>query len=37
MAKITTKAALTDYIKSQLGAPTINIEVTDDQIGKNLT
>lgn len=34
MAKITTKAALTDYIKSQLGAPTINIEVTDDQIGE---
>lgn len=34
MARITTKAALTEYVKSQLGAPTINIEVTDDQIGQ---
>jgi hypothetical protein len=34
MARITSKSGLTDYIKSQLGAPTINIEVTDDQISE---
>jgi hypothetical protein len=34
MARLTTKSALTDYIKSQLGAPSINIEVTDDQISE---
>jgi hypothetical protein len=32
MARINTKAGLRDYVKSQLGAPTINIEVTDAQI-----
>lgn len=32
MARINTKAALRDYVKSQLGAPTINVEVTDAQI-----
>lgn len=32
MARIKTKAALREYIKSQLGAPTITIEVTDTQI-----
>ncbi|WXB47905.1 head-tail adaptor [Vibrio phage VB_VaC_TDDLMA] len=34
MARINTKVGLTNYIKSQLGAPTINVEVTDDQIGE---
>jgi hypothetical protein len=34
MARINSKVLLTAYIKSQLGAPTINIEVTDDQIGE---
>lgn len=34
MARLNTKADLTDYIKSQLGAPTINVEVTDDQISE---
>lgn len=32
MARINTKTGLRDYVKSQLGAPTINIEVTDGQI-----
>lgn len=32
MARINTKAALKEYVKSQLGAPLINIEVTDPQI-----
>lgn len=32
MARIRSKAALVEYIKSQLGAPLINIEVTDPQI-----
>jgi hypothetical protein len=32
MARINTKAGLRDYVKSQLGAPTINVEVTDGQI-----
>jgi hypothetical protein len=32
MARINTKAGLRDYVKSQLGAPTINIEVTNKQI-----
>lgn len=32
MARINTKAGLRSYIKSQLGAPSINIEVTDDQM-----
>ena len=34
MARIQTKADLTEYIKSQLGAPTINVEVTDEQIAQ---
>lgn len=32
MARINTKSGLRDYVKSQLGAPTINIEVTNSQI-----
>ena len=32
MARLTSKVLLTEYIKSQLGAPTINIEVTTTQI-----
>lgn len=32
MARITTKEGLRNYIKSQLGAPSIQIEVTDGQI-----
>lgn len=32
MARINTKSGLRDYVKSQLGAPTINIEVTNKQI-----
>lgn len=32
MARINTKAGLISYVKSQLGYPTINIEVTDTQI-----
>lgn len=32
MARINTKAGLRDYVKTQLGAPLINIEVTDPQI-----
>jgi hypothetical protein len=32
MARINTKVGLRDYVKSQLGYPTINIEVTDAQI-----
>ena len=31
MARLNTEALLVAYIKSQLGAPTINIEVTDAQ------
>lgn len=34
MARINTKAGLRDYVKSQLGYPTINIEVTDTQISQ---
>jgi hypothetical protein len=34
MARINTKTALRDYVKSQLGAPLINIEVTDSQISQ---
>lgn len=34
MARITTKTGLIDYIKQQLGYPTIKIEVTDAQIGQ---
>lgn len=34
MARINTKAGLRDYVKSQLGAPLINIEVTDPQINQ---
>ena len=34
MARINTKQGLTDYVKSQLGSPTINIEVTDAQISE---
>jgi hypothetical protein len=34
MSRIRSKQELTDYIKSQLGYPTINIEVTDSQIGE---
>ena len=34
MAKITTKEGLRNYIKSQLGAPSINIEVTDAQMNE---
>lgn len=34
MARINTKVGLINYVKSQLGAPTINIEVTDEQIGQ---
>jgi len=32
MARITSKTGLRDYIKSQLGSPTINIEVSNTQI-----
>jgi hypothetical protein len=34
MARINTKIALTEYIKMQLGYPTINVEVTDPQISQ---
>lgn len=34
MARLKTKQALIDYVKSQLGYPTINIEVTDFQISE---
>ena len=34
MARLNTKALLTSYVKSQLGYPTINIEVTDTQISQ---
>jgi hypothetical protein len=34
MARINTKVGLKDYVKSQLGYPTINIEVTDTQINQ---
>jgi len=34
MARLKTKTALTSYIKSQLGSPTINVEPTTDQIGE---
>lgn len=34
MARITTREALINYVKSQLGYPTINIEVTDEQISQ---
>jgi hypothetical protein len=34
MARISTRAELISYIKSQLGAPTINIEVTDEQMSE---
>jgi hypothetical protein len=34
MARLNTKQKLIDYVKSQLGAPSINIEVTDFQIGE---
>ena len=34
MARINTKIGLKDYVKSQLGYPTINIEVTDAQISQ---
>ena len=34
MARINTKAGLIAYVKTQLGYPLINIEVTDDQIGQ---
>jgi hypothetical protein len=34
MARITTKAGLISRIKSQLGYPTINIEVSDTQMGE---
>lgn len=34
MARINTKVGLKDYVKSQLGYPTINIEVTDVQINQ---
>jgi len=34
MARLNTKAKLVDYVKSQLGYPTINIEVNDYQIGQ---
>lgn len=34
MAKISTKEGLRNYIKSQLGAPSINIEVTDQQMNE---
>ena len=34
MPRINTKQGLIDYVKSQLGYPTINIEVTDFQIGE---
>lgn len=34
MARINTKAGLRDYVKSQLGYPTIKIEVTDTQINQ---
>lgn len=32
--KITSKSALINYIKTQLGAPIINIEISDDQISQ---
>ena len=34
MARINTRSQLIDYTKSQLGAPTITIEVSDDQISE---
>jgi hypothetical protein len=34
MARLTSKTLLTKYIKSQLGAPTINVEVTTNQISE---
>lgn len=34
MARLNTKAKLVDYVKSQLGYPTIQIEVNDYQIGQ---
>jgi len=34
MARINTKTGLIAYVKSQLGYPTINIEVTDEQLGQ---
>lgn len=34
MARLTTRQQLIDYTKSQLGAPTINIEVTEDQLSE---
>ena len=34
MARINSKALLINYVKLQLGYPTINIEVTDEQIGR---
>lgn len=34
MARINSKVLLTNYVKTQLGYPTINIEVTDDQISQ---
>lgn len=37
MSKISTKTGLINYIRSQLGAPSINIEVTDEQIGEIIT
>lgn len=34
MARISTKQGLIDFVKSQLGYPTINVEVTDQQISE---
>lgn len=34
MARLNTKTKLTEYVKTQLGAPMINIEVNDDQISQ---
>lgn len=34
MARLRSKNSLIGYVKSQLGYPTINIEVTDEQIGQ---
>jgi hypothetical protein len=34
MSRINTKTGLIAYVKQQLGAPLINIEVTDEQIGQ---
>jgi len=34
MARLRSKIQLIDYVKSQLGAPTINVEVTNTQIGE---